>query len=100
MDEPCLALDLGVAERIGIELGYQRFAAVVPDLKIMLATYFGGLGDNLDTALALPVAGLHGDLVRAPEQLALVARRARKDQVPDALKNGGQAGTPDIGAIN
>ncbi len=38
-------------------------------LKIMLATYFGGLGANRDTALALPVAGLHLDLVRAPEQL-------------------------------
>ena len=25
----------------------------------MLTTYFGGLGDNRDTALALPVAGLH-----------------------------------------
>jgi 5-methyltetrahydropteroyltriglutamate--homocysteine methyltransferase len=35
----------------------------------MLATYFGGLGANRDTALALPVAGLHLDLVRAPEQL-------------------------------
>ena len=33
----------------------------------MLTTYFGGLGDNLETALALPVAGLHVDLVRAPD---------------------------------
>ena len=30
---------------------------------------FGGLGDNLDTALSFPVAGLHIDLVRAPGQL-------------------------------
>jgi len=41
----------------------------VPQLKIMLATYFGGLGGNRDTALALPVAGLHLDLVRAPDQI-------------------------------
>ena len=33
------------------------------------ATYFGGLGDNLDLATALPVAGLHVDLVRDPAQL-------------------------------
>ncbi|MGO4840455.1 5-methyltetrahydropteroyltriglutamate--homocysteine S-methyltransferase, partial [Rhizobiaceae sp. 2RAB30] len=52
-----------------------------PDLKVMLATYFGALGDNLDTALSLPVAGLHVDLVRAPEQLAPLGRAARKDLV-------------------
>src|SRR5438093_10429863 len=35
----------------------------------MFATYFAGLDDNLATALALPVQGLHVDLVRAPGQL-------------------------------
>jgi 5-methyltetrahydropteroyltriglutamate--homocysteine methyltransferase len=41
----------------------------------MLATYFGALADNLETALSLPVAGLHVDLARAPEQLdALIAK--------------------------
>lgn len=81
IDEPCLVLDLDAAERIGLELAYQKFAAAAPDLDIMLATYFGALGDNLETALALPVAGLHIDLVRAPEQLEPVARLSRKDQV-------------------
>ena len=47
----------------------------------MLTTYFGGLGDNLATALALPVAGLHVDLVRAPEQLEPVLNGARPDLV-------------------
>ncbi|MBN9217406.1 MAG: 5-methyltetrahydropteroyltriglutamate--homocysteine S-methyltransferase [Mesorhizobium sp.] len=81
IDEPCLALDLDPAERIGLELAYQRFSTTVPDINIMLATYFGGLGDNLETALALPVAGLHVDLVRAPEQLEPVSRLSRKDQI-------------------
>jgi 5-methyltetrahydropteroyltriglutamate--homocysteine methyltransferase len=45
------------------------FAHALPKLKIMLATYFGGLGDNLDTALSFPVAGLHIDLVCAPGQV-------------------------------
>ena len=52
----------------------------MPQLKIMLASYFGGLGDNRDTALALPVAGLHLDLVRAPEQLDGLAKLP-KDRV-------------------
>ena len=47
----------------------------------MLTSYFGALGDNLETALALPVAGLHVDLVRAPEQLDAVAAGARTDLV-------------------
>src|SRR5205823_3310641 len=37
----------------------------VPKLKILVATYFAGLDDNLPTALELPVAGLHVDAVRA-----------------------------------
>ena len=64
----------------------------LPQLKIMLTTYFGGLGDNLDTALSLPVAGLHLDLVRAPEQLDALAKGAagsgpvaRRDRRPQHL---------------
>jgi 5-methyltetrahydropteroyltriglutamate--homocysteine methyltransferase len=52
------------------------FAYALPKLKILLATYFGGLGNNLDLALELPVAGLHLDLVRAPGQLDAVLARA------------------------
>ncbi|MEJ2626634.1 MAG: 5-methyltetrahydropteroyltriglutamate--homocysteine S-methyltransferase, partial [Pseudolabrys sp.] len=50
-------------------------------LKVMLATYFGGLGDNLDIALSLPVAGLHLDLVRAPQQLDEVLAKAPRGLV-------------------
>ena len=57
---------------------YATIAKAVPELKIMLATYFGALGDNLDTALALPVAGLHVDLVRAPGQLDGVGKALRR----------------------
>ena len=55
---------------------YGASPSALPTLKIMLTTYFGGLGDNLDTALSLPVAGLHLDLVRAPDQLDAVAGKA------------------------
>ena len=63
-------LDLDAASRDALRKAYARFAKEVPELKIMLATYFGALGDNLETALGLPVAGLHVDLVRAAEQSA------------------------------
>ena len=79
LDEPCLVLDLDDARRRALQQAYRFLAREVPGLKIMLATYFGDIGDNLDTALSLPVAGLHLDLVRAPEQLEVVATKAPSD---------------------
>ena len=76
IDEPCLVLDLDEATKAALRSAYGMFAHALPKLKIMLATYFGDLGDNLDTALALPVAGLHLDLVRAPRQLEAVLAKA------------------------
>ncbi|MBR1225370.1 MULTISPECIES: 5-methyltetrahydropteroyltriglutamate--homocysteine S-methyltransferase [unclassified Bradyrhizobium] len=69
IDEPCLVLDLDMPAQQALHYAYAEITKAVPELKIMLATYFGGLGANRDTAMALPVAGLHLDLVRAPEQL-------------------------------
>ncbi|UFN48104.1 5-methyltetrahydropteroyltriglutamate--homocysteine S-methyltransferase [Roseomonas sp. OT10] len=70
VDEPCLVLDLPDAARAAYATAYAGLAAAAPSLSLLVATYFGGLRDNLDTALRLPVSGLHLDLVRAPEQLA------------------------------
>lgn len=67
IDEPCLVLDLTDAQRIAFERAYSALATRGP--KLMLTTYFGGLGDNLDLVAELPVHGLHLDLVRAPDQL-------------------------------
>ncbi len=69
IDEPCLVLDRSDAERDAYRRAYEFLSHEVPGAKILLATYFAGLDDNLGTALALPVHGLHVDLVRAPEQL-------------------------------
>ncbi len=69
IDEPCLVLDLSGEEQAVLKHVYRALHELVPNLKIMLATYFGDIGDNLPTALALPVAGLHVDLVRAPQQI-------------------------------
>jgi 5-methyltetrahydropteroyltriglutamate--homocysteine methyltransferase len=74
MDEPCLVLDLDAAARAAYVECYAHLRASCP-LKLLLATYFGALGDNLDTALALPVDGLHIDLVRAPGQLEEILLR-------------------------
>src|SRR6266513_3137712 len=65
LDEPCLALDRTPPERAAFERAYRFLAERVPKLKILVATYFAALDDNLSTALELPVAGLHLDAVRA-----------------------------------
>ncbi|OCK62379.1 5-methyltetrahydropteroyltriglutamate--homocysteine S-methyltransferase [Bradyrhizobium sp. LMTR 3] len=69
IDEPCLVLDLDIVAQQALHYAYAEIASAVPQLRIMLTTYFGALGANRDTALSLPVAGLHLDLVRAPEQI-------------------------------
>jgi len=69
IDEPCLVLDLEPEAGQAFMTAYEQLADAAPDLRILLATYFGALRDNLPTALQLPVAALHLDLVRAPEQL-------------------------------
>lgn len=79
IDEPCLVLDLPGNAAAAFKTTYNTLTAAVPDLKMMLATYFGALGDNQGIALSLPVHGLHVDLVRAPEQLASILEKARPD---------------------
>src|SRR5256885_2151686 len=75
LDEPALVLGRTPEERSAVRAAYRVLSERAPGLKILLATYFDGLHDNLDTALELPVAGLHVDLVRAPAQLdALLGR--------------------------
>ncbi|MGH8698671.1 MAG: 5-methyltetrahydropteroyltriglutamate--homocysteine S-methyltransferase, partial [Burkholderiales bacterium] len=75
LDEPCLALDRTPAEREAFRRAYGYLADRAGGAKLLLATYFAGLDDNLDTALALPTHGLHVDLVRSPGQLEpLLAR--------------------------
>lgn len=81
LDEPCLVTDLSDEARAAYDHAYRVLTDVTPPIKVMLTTYFGGLGDNMATALKLPVHGLHIDLVRAPEQLAEVARMSRAEQV-------------------
>ena len=100
IDEPCLVLDLDPAERAALDIAYGRFDAEVPGLSIMLATYFDALGDNLNVASALPVAGLHVDLVRAPEQLEAVAKRASKETLLSlGLVDGRNVWRADLSAI-
>ncbi|WP_052889002.1 5-methyltetrahydropteroyltriglutamate--homocysteine S-methyltransferase [Thermogemmatispora carboxidivorans] len=69
LDEPCLVLDLEPATLQALEQSYARLSQAAPQLRLLLATYFGDLGPALSTVVRLPVAAVHLDLVRAPQQL-------------------------------
>ena len=69
IDEPFLALDLDPASVAAYRKAFARIGEAVPELKIILATYFEGVRDNTALAASLPVHALHLDLARAPDQL-------------------------------
>jgi 5-methyltetrahydropteroyltriglutamate--homocysteine methyltransferase len=69
IDEPFLGLDINRFEQQLFSHAYDRLAAIERSPKILLATYFSGLGSNLQLAVDLSVSALHLDLVRDPGQL-------------------------------
>lgn len=73
IDEPILSLDLPSEWKAGFERAYNLLQR--EPTKKLIATYFAGLEDNLGLAAALPVDGLHVDLVRAPEQFPSILDR-------------------------
>lgn len=79
LDEPALVQDLPLAWQQAFERAYHRLQSA--PLKLMVASYFGGLGDNLSVATRLPVDGLHIDAVRAPQQVDSVIDRLSPHQV-------------------
>lgn len=69
IDEPCLVLDLERRYRDSYTAAFRVMREAAPNIKIMLATYFGGLEDNMDLAFTLPVQAVHMDLRRDPSQI-------------------------------
>ena len=63
-DEPALGLTLDDKQRSAFGRAYARLSATSPALSLLVAVYFSDLRENVRTALALPVKGLHIDLVR------------------------------------
>ena len=79
LDEPVLGLDISPAQRAAFQTAYAELGSI--GIKILVASYFEGLRDNLELAMSLPVHGLHVDLVSAPEQLDPVLDELSNDRV-------------------
>lgn len=80
-DEPFLTLDLTEKDKKAYEYAYKELRKAFPRLKIVLATYFEGLGNNLALTASLPVNVLHVDLVRAEDQLTDVLASLKDDTI-------------------
>ena len=89
IDEPFLALDLDRPAAAVYRRAFALIGAAVPELKIILASYFEGLRDNAALAASLPVHALHLDLARAPDQLdAVLAAIPRRMSLSLGLVDG------------
>jgi 5-methyltetrahydropteroyltriglutamate--homocysteine methyltransferase len=69
IDEPVLATDLSAFLAEQFAPIYRSIRDAVPRLRLLVATYFGPLRENLKVAFALPVEALHLDLCEGTEDL-------------------------------
>ncbi|WFD18505.1 5-methyltetrahydropteroyltriglutamate--homocysteine S-methyltransferase [Malassezia caprae] len=81
VDEPILVVDKAKELVNEFKTTYEFFHKAVPELNILIATYFGRLEDNIDFVKELPIAGLHIDLDRAPEQLDPVLKAVKDTKI-------------------
>lgn len=70
IDEPILACELDATWQFALQQTYHRLAAA--KVKLLLASYFGELQENLQLACQLPVQGLHFDAVNGKQEVAAV----------------------------
>lgn len=78
IDEPYMVLDMAQRYRDAYAEAYKQIREAVPDLKIIVTSYFDSLRDNADAFFALPVDALHIDLCRGSGQANTNANDAEK----------------------
>jgi 5-methyltetrahydropteroyltriglutamate--homocysteine methyltransferase len=81
LDEPVFALNLSDAQRTALREAYPRLARAAGTAKLLVASYFGELRDNLPDFLNLPVAGLHFDAVRGERELERILEQFPSDKI-------------------
>ncbi len=94
IDEPALVLELPQAWLDAFKPAYE---ALQGQVKLLLTTYFEGIADNLDVITALPVQGLHVDLVHGKDDVAELHKRLPADWLLSAgLINGRNVWRADL----
>lgn len=67
IDEPILATELDAEWKHAFSIAYHALKSC--RVKLLLATYFGQLRENLEWAIKLPTAGFHLDAVNARDEV-------------------------------
>ncbi|MBP0717282.1 5-methyltetrahydropteroyltriglutamate--homocysteine S-methyltransferase [Burkholderia sola] len=79
IDEPILVTELDAEWRQAFRIAYE--ALETRRIKLLLATYFGQLQDNLTLAASLPVNGLHIDAINARDEADALVRELPPERV-------------------
>ncbi|AXF22532.1 5-methyltetrahydropteroyltriglutamate--homocysteine S-methyltransferase [Burkholderia pyrrocinia] len=79
IDEPILVTELDAEWRQAFRTAYA--ALETRRIKLLLATYFGQLQDNLTLAASLPVDGLHIDAINASDEVDALVRELPAERV-------------------
>jgi 5-methyltetrahydropteroyltriglutamate--homocysteine methyltransferase len=79
IDEPILVTQLAPEWQRALSVAYEALHHT--NIKILLATYFGRLRENLSLACGLPVSGLHIDAINARDEVATVMEQLPADRV-------------------
>ncbi|MCP1119279.1 5-methyltetrahydropteroyltriglutamate--homocysteine methyltransferase [Robbsia andropogonis] len=79
IDEPALVMDLDPQWQRAYIRAYDVLQT--SSVKLLLATYFGPLQDNLDLAAGLPVDGIHIDAINAAEEVPILSQKMSAPRV-------------------
>lgn len=79
IDEPILVTELSQEWQDALVYAYQELAN--SEVKILLASYFGELKENLNLLLSLPVSGVHVDAVRGKAEIDEVEAKLGAEQI-------------------
>ena len=98
IDEPALVTELDAAWQAAFVTAYDALKPA--RVKLLLATYFGQLQDNLPLACKLPVHGLHLDAINARAEIAQVIAQLPADKVLSlGVINGRNIWKTDLNAV-
>ncbi|MDD2705861.1 MAG: 5-methyltetrahydropteroyltriglutamate--homocysteine S-methyltransferase, partial [Acidocella sp.] len=97
IDEPILVTELDTAWQEAFRSAYQGLSTGA--VKLLLATYFGQLQENLRLVAALPVQGVHLDAINARDEVKTLIQATPVDRIISlGVVNGRNIWTTDLEA--
>ena len=98
IDEPILVTDLEAGWAQAFKTAYAALSG--SGVKLLLATYFGPLKDNLALTAGLPVQGIHLDAVNARDEVSALTAALPADRVVSlGVINGRNIWKSDLNAV-